>query len=179
MPQLHVAAHRSGLADGAFGRGSMSEAGIPDSALDAGYVIREAATGDVGAIIEIDAGNSGVGKPEFWREAFAGYREHRDSRFFLVAERGRAVDGFIIGEIRAWEFGSPPCGWVFVIGVRRGERQGGIGSKLMAALCRRFQQAGISKIRTMVAKQNHELLAFFRSQGMMAGPYQQLETDLD
>ena len=142
-------------------------------------VIRETSTDDLDAIIGIDLQNSGVSKPEYWREAFESCRDHRDTRFFLVAERNSEVIGFIVGEIRAWEFGSPPCGWVFVIGVERDERLEGTGSKLMASLCAAFRAAGISKIRTMVAKQNHELLAFFRSQGMMAGPYQQLETDLD
>ena len=31
----------------------------------------------------------------------------------------------------------------------------------------------------MIARQDHELLAFFRSYGMMAGPFQQLELDLE
>ena len=141
--------------------------------------IREPSADDVEAIIGIDAQNGGAGKPQYWREAFDLYRNHRDRRFFLVAERNHAVIGFIAGEIRAWEFGSPPCGWVSVIGVEKDERLEGTGSKLMASLCASFHAAGISRIRTMVAKQNHELLAFFRSQGMMAGPYQQLETDLD
>jgi hypothetical protein len=30
----------------------------------------------------------------------------------------------------------------------------------------------------MIARQDHELLSFFRSYGMMAGPYQQLELEL-
>lgn len=149
-----------------------------NSSIDLETVIREAATGDLDAVIEIDRQNSGVNKPHYWREAVEQYAAHKDSRFFLVADRRNEVIGFIMGEIRAWEFGSPPCGWVFVIGVKRDERLEGIGSKLMATLCQYFQRAGIFKIRTMVAKQNHELLAFFRSQGMMAGPYQQLETEL-
>lgn len=157
----------------------MSEVHPRHASAEPQTVIRETSAQDLDAIIGIDAQNSSVSKPQYWREAFDSYCNHRDSRFFLVAERSSEVIGFIVGEIRAWEFGSPPCGWVFVIGVTREERLEGTGSRLMAALCASFRRAGILKVRTMVAKQNHELLAFFRSHGMMAGPYQQLETDLD
>ena len=40
-------------------------------------------------------------------------------------------------------------------------------------------QAEVTKVRTMIARQDHELLSFFRSYGMMAGPFQQLELDLE
>ena len=39
--------------------------------------------------------------------------------------------------------------------------------------------AGVSKMRTMVARDGHLPLLFFRSEGMIAGPYTQLEKDLD
>ena len=84
-----------------------------------------------------------------------------------------------MGEIRAWEFGSKPCGWVFAIGVKKDCVLSGIGSNLLDNLCDCFRQNGVAKVRTMTAKQEHELLSFFRSQGMMAGPYLQLEKDLN
>ena len=34
-------------------------------------------------------------------------------------------------------------------------------------------------MRTMMARDNHLLMSFFRSQGMMAGPYIELEKALD
>lgn len=141
-------------------------------------VIREVTEDDLGAIIDIDAQNSSLAKPQYWRDAYDRYQGHKNSRFFLVAEQRDQVIGFVLGEIRAWEFGSPPCGWVVVIGVKKDERLEGIGSNMMVRLCDHFRNAGITKIRTMVARQDHELLAFFRSQGLMAGPYQQLEMEI-
>jgi len=72
-----------------------------------------------------------------------------------------------------------PCGWVFVIGVKRDQRLRGVGTRMLDALCQCFRRRGITRVRTMIARQDHELLAFFRSHGMLAGPYQQLEKSLD
>jgi L-amino acid N-acyltransferase YncA len=55
----------------------------------------------------------------------------------------------------------------------------GIGSALLEVISREFKKAGVSKMRTMVARDGRLPLLFFRSEGMMAGPYIQLEKDLD
>ena len=39
--------------------------------------------------------------------------------------------------------------------------------------------AEIRTMRTMVARQNQLHMAFFRSEGMVAGPYIQLEMDIE
>ncbi len=119
-----------------------------------------------------------MAKPEYWQETFDLYGGLKENRFFLVAESEDQIAGFILGEIRAWEFGSAPCGWVFAIGVNQDTRLHGVGTKMLDAISEHFRKAGITKIRTMVARQNHEVHSFFRSQGMMAGPYQQLEKNL-
>lgn len=147
--------------------------------MSADLIIREAQPADLGAIVEIDKHVSGVKKTRYWRETLELYGGRRDSDFFLVAEHEQRVIGFILGEIRAWEFGSPPCGWVYAIGVSRDNLLQGVGSKLLHALCARFRREDVTKVRTMIARQDHELLSFFRSYGMMAGPFQQLELELN
>jgi ribosomal protein S18 acetylase RimI-like enzyme len=141
--------------------------------------IRDARETDLAVITAIDAKTSGIEKAGYWQDAYTEYQRHKASRVFLVATLADAVAGFIMGEIRAWEFGSLPCGWVFAIGVQEDHKLAGIGSRLMDELCRHFKQHGVNKVRTMTAKQDNELLSFFRSQGMMAGPYLQLEKDLN
>ena len=42
-----------------------------------------------------------------------------------------------------------------------------------------FKEAGVSKMRTMVERNTILQMLFFRSEGMMAGPYIQLERVLD
>jgi ribosomal protein S18 acetylase RimI-like enzyme len=142
------------------------------------FRIRDATAEDLDAIINIDRQTSGAEKSQYWRDTFETYRAKPDGAFFLVAEWESEVIGFIAGEIRAWEFGSPPCGWVFAIGVIGDYRLQGTGSALLDGICERFRKAGVTHVRTMVAPHRRDVLAFFRSQGMMAGPYVELEKEL-
>lgn len=141
--------------------------------------IRPIAAADLPAVIALDEGDTGSAKPDYWHDLFKRYTMRNRPRFFLVAEEDGAIVGFITGEVRAWEFGSPPCGWVFAIGVRPEMRVRNIGSKLLDAICERFKSAGVDKVRTMLARDNALIMSFFRSQGMMAGPFIQLEKTID
>ena len=142
--------------------------------------IRPAVSSDLPALIALDEEVTGVAKRKYWKETFARYGgRQRSPRFFLVAEQRGRIEGFIIGEVRTWEFGEPPCGWVFALQVRPKTRLQGLGTQLFEALCDAFRRARVEKVRTMLARDNHLVLSFFRSQGMMAGPFIELETTLD
>jgi ribosomal protein S18 acetylase RimI-like enzyme len=141
-------------------------------------VIRIAEERDLEFVIALDERNTGVPKPTYWRDLFERFAASARPRYFLVAEADGRFAGFIIGEVRAWEFGSEPCGWIFAIGVEPEVRLTGIGSRLLDALCARFKSAGVTKLRTMLGRDNSLIMSFFRSQGMMAGPFVQLEKDL-
>jgi ribosomal protein S18 acetylase RimI-like enzyme len=140
--------------------------------------IRAARPADLPQVIEIDALITGLRKPAYWAGILRRYGGHRSRRFFLVAETDEAVQGYIVGEVRDWEFGSPPCGWVFGIGVRPHARLGTVATRMLEEICERFRRAGVEKLRTMLARDNALVLAFFRSQGMMAAPFIALERDL-
>lgn len=140
--------------------------------------IRKAAASDLPAITTFDERSDKDVNPRYWQEMFARYGDDHDKQLFLVCENGAEIVGFIIGEVRDWEFGSKPCGWVFALGVRPDVRLGGVATRLYKAMCGFFKEAGVDKVRTMVARQNNDFHSFFRSQGMMAGPYIQLEKDL-
>jgi ribosomal protein S18 acetylase RimI-like enzyme len=141
--------------------------------------VRAAAVADLEQVIAIDAEITGLAKTDYWYELFDRYGGgHSRQRLFLVAEVGRATQGFAIGEVRDWEFGSPPCGWVFAISVRPSARVAGVGTRLLEAICEGFRRAGVDKVRTLIARDNSLVLSFFRSQGMMAAPVIPLEKDL-
>jgi ribosomal protein S18 acetylase RimI-like enzyme len=140
--------------------------------------IREAEPVDVEGVGALDARITGLSKPDYWRKAYTRYGT-RPGRYFLVAERDGRVIGFIIGEVRAWEFGSPPSGWVFALGVDPEAREGGIGSRLFDALIARLKASGVATVRTMLARDDSLNMAFFRSQGMMGGSFIQLEMPID
>ena len=101
-----------------------------------------------------------------------------EQRWFLVAMAERKVVGFLIGEVRDWEFGSPPCGWVFAINVDPAARQDGIGTRLLESLSSALRSTGVAKLRTLLHHDNTLILSFFRSQGMMAAPLIPLEMDV-
>jgi ribosomal protein S18 acetylase RimI-like enzyme len=142
--------------------------------------IRAATAGDLDAVVALDEIDTGLAKPDYWRDILSRYAEaERPNRFFLIAEAEDRLAGFIVGEVRAWEFGSPPCGWVFAINVPPEVRERGVGSTLMDEICARFKEKGVETVRTMLSRRDTLNLAFFRSQGMMAGSYIQLEKELE
>jgi ribosomal protein S18 acetylase RimI-like enzyme len=152
---------------------------------DAEVRVRRVRASDMANVIALDAHITKLPKPDYWTDVFRRYGKQRlYERFFLVAEsradrKSPRLLGFIIGEVRAWEFGSTPCGWVFALSVEPEMRLSGAGSELLDAISAEFKKAGVSKMRTMVARDAQLPMLFFRSEGMMAGPYIQLEKDLD
>jgi GNAT superfamily N-acetyltransferase len=150
-----------------------------------GFAVRRVRNADVPHVIALDERVTGLAKQRYWQDVFERYGRRRlQERQFLIAEPDEPdarmpILGFIIGEVRAWEFGSAPCGWVFALSVEPKARLQGIGEGLFKAISNEFLKAGVSKMRTMVARDNRLHLSFFRSEGMMAGPYIQLEKELD
>ena len=142
--------------------------------------IRNARQSDLDAVIALDELGAKEEKSAYWRGVFDHYVSGgKKDRLFLVAENGDEVVGFIIGEVRAWEFGSPPCGWVFALTVSPESRQLGIGQRMVDEICKRLKQAGVSTIRTMVDRDNKLTLSFFRGLGLRTGRYIELEKQLD
>ncbi len=152
--------------------------GYPPETAKSELLIRNARAEDMTDIEEIDARITGLAKHDYWRQAFERYGG-REDRWFLVAESEGRVTGFIVGEQRAWEFGSPPCGWIFAIGVAPDRRQSGIGARLYDAIGAHMRAVGLKTMRTMLARDDALNMAFFRSQGMMGGAFLQLEMPLD
>jgi GNAT superfamily N-acetyltransferase len=147
-------------------------------------VIRPALPGDLQQIVALDAALTGVAKRAYWKRLIERTSRPRDpDGCFLIAvapgERGPTLLGFIEGEIRAWEFGSAPCGWVYVLSVRPEARLRGLGQRLLDALAAAFKRAGVTRMRTMVLRDNPLVMQFFRAAGMMAGPYLELEKELE
>lgn len=147
--------------------------------------VRRVRAADVPQIIALDARITKLPKADYWTDIFGRYGKRRlRERFFLVAEgrvgqAGPRIVGFVVGEIRAWEFGSIPCGWIFALSVEPKIRLQNVGTALFDAIAAEFKKAGVNRMRTMVASDDRLPLLFFRSHGMRAGPYLQLEKGLD
>lgn len=138
--------------------------------------IRPVRRADLAEVIALDATVTGLHKADYWQRIYRRYGVGGEGlRHFLVAVCDGRVAGFVIGEVRDWEFGSPPCGWLFAIDVDPRCRQSGIGTRLLAALREAFERVGVGMLRTMLHRENTLILSFFRSQGMTAGRLLPLE----
>jgi GNAT superfamily N-acetyltransferase len=98
--------------------------------------IRTVKAADMPAVVALDATVTGLHKAAYWQRVYRRYGINgQGQRHFLVAECSNdRVCGFVIGEVRDWEFGAPPCGWLFAIDVVPSARQQGVGGRLLAEL---------------------------------------------
>lgn len=144
---------------------------------DSTAAVRSLCQSDLEEVVRIDALHTGVSKRGYWTKIFDQYLDpagrHRTFGFGIEGERGLA--GYLFGEIRDVEFGSGLCGWVFAVGIEEGFTRRGLATSLLEAARRRFRKAGAKKVRTMVRRNDVQVLSFFRSSGFVGGPYVQLE----
>jgi len=142
--------------------------------------IRPLVARDLAAVVRLDAHHTGTRKPAYWKRVLGEFLRPRErrGRVGLAAEIGGELAGYLLGEVRAFEFGSEPCGWIFAVGVAPAHLRAHVGSALLEQACRRFRAAGVARVRTMVRRNDVPVLAFFRSSGFAGGSYVQLELDV-
>jgi ribosomal protein S18 acetylase RimI-like enzyme len=120
---------------------------------------------DIGAIVGIDEKIGGRYRPEVW-ERQIGYYLRRDPDSSVVAELGGRVVGFMLGEVRSFEFGlEEPTGWIEVLGVEPDQRGQGIGRRMAEAILEHFRGLGARSVRTLVNEDAQEIGDFFTSLG--------------
>jgi len=92
--------------------------------------------------------------------------QNGDPLLNLGAEIDGKLVGFIISEVRRWEFGrGGMTGWILILGVDHEYQGMGVGHKLSTTLLDHFRKKNITKIRTMVEWHEGELISYFRSLG--------------
>ncbi len=143
--------------------------------------IRALAATDLSEVVRIDGLHTGLRKRAYWSGVLERFlrRDGRAARIGLALEAPGGLAGYLLGEVRAFEFGSEPCGWIFAIGVDPGSERHGVASQLLAEAAARFKAQGVPRIRTMVRRNEVPVLAFFRSNGFRGGPFVQLELDIE
>ena len=124
---------------------------------------------DLDAIVEIDRKVLGKPRPDYWSKML----ELPNPRYplsCLVAEREGKVIGFIVGEVRGWEFGVPDTiGWISTIGVDPAYQHRGVARKLSQEFIRNLKAIRVSIIYTLVNWGDWDLLKFFRAMGFTRG----------
>jgi len=92
--------------------------------------------------------------------------QHGDPMLNLGAEIDGKLVGFIISEVRRWEFGrGGMTGWILILGVGHEYQGMGVGHKLSSTLLEHFRKKNITKIRTLVEWHEGELISYFKSLG--------------
>jgi ribosomal protein S18 acetylase RimI-like enzyme len=142
--------------------------------------IRDLREDDLPGVIRIDALRTGRSKHAYWRRLHAAFasRGGDEGRVALAAEGERGLAGYLLGEVRAFEFGSEPCGWVFTVAVDPAAGRTGVATALLEEACRRFGEAGVGRVRTMVGRDDVPFQSFFRARGFVGGPFVQLEREV-
>src|SRR5213594_1367768 len=105
---------------------------------------------DIGRIVAIDERITGQYRPEIWERRIA-YYLRRDPDSSQVAEVDGKVVGFMLGDVRAGEFGiEEPSGWIERFGIHPEFRGKDLGKLMFEALLAYFAQAGVASVRTLV-----------------------------
>src|SRR3990170_6150977 len=88
----------------------------------------------------------------------------------LVAEVDRRTAGFLVGDVRPWEFGEDrPVAWVKVVGVDPRHQGAGLGHLLGEHFLRELRRRGIRRVKTLVEWDSGDLVAYFQSLGFDRG----------
>jgi len=104
---------------------------------------------------------------------------HGDPAVCLVAEEVDTVAGFIVGDVRPWEFGETnEIGWVRAIGVDPEFQGHGVGRALGKALLKRFRRRGVRTVRTLVEWHAGDVIAYFKDMGFDRSRHVALEKSL-
>ena len=128
--------------------------------------IRRLAEADIPAIEKIEktitksARTSSLGK-HVREQLKRGYAEA-----CLAAEVDGKFAGFIIGDIRPWEFGEDrDVGWLKTVGVDPAFQGHGVGKALGDALLKHFKEKGVALVRTLVEWHAGDMIAYLKSIG--------------
>ena len=146
--------------------------------ITAGLTVRTLVARDMPTILEIQGQlqPSDESSRNNFAQAMEYHIESGDAALRLGAELQGQLVGFIVGEIRDWEFGGgEKTGWIKALMIAPEYHGRGIGRQLGEALLEHFRSRRIECVRTLVDWYAGELLAYFRTLGFEVMPMLPLE----
>ena len=126
--------------------------------------VRRMRTQDAEAVLQINEKITGTPHEVQWESKII---DHLSSHPLgcLVAEAGGKVVGFILGDIRGWEFAIPKSGWIEIVGVDPEYHKRGVARALIEKLHVYFRNHNVERVMTMVNWNDGGLVSFFRTLG--------------
>src|SRR5436190_15987833 len=107
---------------------------------------------DIGAITKVDERITGIYRPEVW-ESRVGYYLRRDPDSSQVAEVDGRLVGFMLGDVRAGEFGiEQPSGWIERFGIDPDFRGRDLGRQMFETIVKHFRDCAPPPVPTILAQ---------------------------
>jgi predicted N-acetyltransferase YhbS len=142
-------------------------------------LVRPLKTSDLAAVSRIERAITGSGRTGSLARNLRRRLSKGDRASCLAAVDRGTVVGFIVGEIRPWEFGEDrEVGWILVVGVDPLYQGKGIGRLLGNSLLKHFRRKGVRRAKTLVEWDAGDVITYFRSLGFARGDAVALEADL-
>ncbi len=143
-------------------------------------VVRAMQESDLEAVVRIDAAATGRRRPRYFEMMIERAVRQAALQISLVAELEGRVAGFLIASLYYGEFGvMEPSASIDAISVEPSFRGRHVGRALMRQLRLNLGALGIGTLRTEVAWDDFDLLAFFRREGFMPAQRLCLEAAID
>ena len=142
------------------------------------FVVRRMTVRDIDEVLRIDEKITGKPHSAYYQTKAAAYIA-RAPEYCLVAEHRDRVIGFVLGDVRGWEFAAELSGWLEIIGIDPDYHGQGVSLALMNRLCEGFRRAGVVVVNTMVNWNDGDLIDYFQANGFDRGEYVNLVKRLD
>ncbi len=135
---------------------------------------------DVPRCVEIETAVLGGKRPGTLRGSLTAYLSKGERGACLAAEADGRLVGFLVGDVRTWDFGEDEeVGWIRIVGIDPAYQGKGVGKALGEALIAYFRERGIAKVRTTVEWDAGDLITYFRTLGFERSGFIGLERGLD
>jgi len=135
---------------------------------------------DIPRAVEIETAIMGAKRSTTLRGSLTAYLGKGERNACLVAESDGKVVGFLVGDVRTWDFGEDQeVGWIRIVGIDPSFQGHGVGKALGEALMRYFETRGVTTVRTTVEWDAGDLIAYFRTLGFERSGFIGLEKHLE
>ena len=141
-------------------------------------IVRKMTVRDIDGVLRIDEKITGLPHKAYFESKAAAIIK-RSPDYCLVAEHQDRIIGFVLGDVRGWEFATELSGWLEIIGIDPDYHGQGVSRALMNELFARFRKAGVKFVNTMVNWNDGGLIDYFRANGFDRGEYVNLVKRLD
>jgi len=135
---------------------------------------------DIARAVEIESAIMGSKRSTTLRGSLTAYLNKGERNACLVAEADGKVVGFLVGDVRTWDFGEDQeVGRIRIVGIDPSFQGHGVGKALGEALMRYFETRGVTTVRTTVEWDAGDLIAYFRTLGFQRSGFIGLEKHLE